>query len=291
MDECDEGLIRFLMRDRHGTPFEHNAFRFHVRCPIFVAREWFRHRVGSFNEFSLRYAKATDDFYVPEADDVRTQVGKPGAYTFEPVDAELAEHTREELAGRLRPGLRDLRAAGRGRASPARSPGPCCRSGPTPSSTGRSTPGLADELRLAAELRVCPVRDPASTPRRSRASSTVMPVTHAAFVDQGRTAPSESLLEEWRWCRSFRIFVRKVLARRRYTGDGRSAENKQTARPSNPKKEHMTKIQPPWSPWRPRRAGAARPTTCSTRSMPSSRRTTSTCRRSRLSPPTRCSCS
>jgi thymidylate synthase (FAD) len=97
MDESDEGLVRFLMRDRHGTPFEHNAFRFHVRCPIFVAREWFRHRIGSFNEFSMRYAKATDDFYVPDADDVRTQVGKPGAYSFEPVEPELAERTREEL--------------------------------------------------------------------------------------------------------------------------------------------------------------------------------------------------
>lgn len=46
MDESDAGLIRFLLRERHGTPFEHNAFRFHVRAPIFVAREWFRHRVG-----------------------------------------------------------------------------------------------------------------------------------------------------------------------------------------------------------------------------------------------------
>src|SRR3954464_849000 len=97
MDDSDEGLIRFLMRDRHGTPFEHNAFRFHVRCPLFVAREWFRHRVGSFNEFSMRYAKATDEFYVPEPEDVRSQVGKPGAYTFEQVGAELAEETREEL--------------------------------------------------------------------------------------------------------------------------------------------------------------------------------------------------
>jgi thymidylate synthase (FAD) len=97
MDESDEGLIRFLMRDRHGTPFEHNAFRFHIRTPIFVAREWFRHRVGSFNEFSMRYARATDDFYVPEPEDVRTQVGKPGAYSFEPVSPELAEQTREEL--------------------------------------------------------------------------------------------------------------------------------------------------------------------------------------------------
>ena len=97
MDDSDAGLIRFLMRDRHGTPFEHNAFRFHIRCPIFVAREWMRHRVGSFNEFSLRYAKATDDFYVPEAEDVRSQVGKPGAYTFEPVEPDLAEHTRDAL--------------------------------------------------------------------------------------------------------------------------------------------------------------------------------------------------
>jgi thymidylate synthase (FAD) len=97
MDEADEGLIRFLMRDRHGTPFEHNSFRFHIRTPIFVAREWFRHRVGSFNEFSMRYARATDDFYVPEPEDVRTQVGKPGAYSFEPVAPELAEQTREEL--------------------------------------------------------------------------------------------------------------------------------------------------------------------------------------------------
>jgi thymidylate synthase (FAD) len=97
MDDGDAGLIRFLMRERHGTPFEHNSFRFHIRAPIFVAREWFRHRVGSFNEFSMRYAKATDDFYVPEAEDVRSQVGKPGSYAFEPVGDELAERTREEL--------------------------------------------------------------------------------------------------------------------------------------------------------------------------------------------------
>jgi len=97
MDDSDAGLIRFLMRDRHGTPFEHNAFRFHIRCPIFVAREWFRHRVGSFNEFSMRYARATDDFYIPEPEDVRSQVGRPGAYSFEPVADELAEATREEL--------------------------------------------------------------------------------------------------------------------------------------------------------------------------------------------------
>ena len=97
LDDSDEGLIRFLMRDRHGTPFEHNSFRFHVQCPIFVAREWFRHRISSFNEFSMRYAKATDEFYVPSPGDVRSQVGKPGAYTFEPVGVELAEQARDEI--------------------------------------------------------------------------------------------------------------------------------------------------------------------------------------------------
>ena len=98
MDDSDRGLIGFLMRERHGTPFEHNSFRFHVRAPIFVAREWFRHRVGSFNEFSMRYAKATEDFYVPDPEDVRTQVGKPGAYSFEGVAPDLAESTRAALS-------------------------------------------------------------------------------------------------------------------------------------------------------------------------------------------------
>jgi thymidylate synthase (FAD) len=97
LDEADEGLIRFLMRERHATPFEHAVFRFHVRCPLFVAREWQRHRWSSFNEFSLRYAKATEDFYVPAPEDVRTQVGKPGAYSFEPVEPEVADLARDEL--------------------------------------------------------------------------------------------------------------------------------------------------------------------------------------------------
>lgn len=83
IEENDEGLIKFLMRERHGTPFEHNAFRFHIKVPIFVVREWQRHRIASYNEWSGRYAVLEPDFYIP--DYVRTQVGKPGAYTFKPV--------------------------------------------------------------------------------------------------------------------------------------------------------------------------------------------------------------
>jgi thymidylate synthase (FAD) len=95
MTTREEGLIRFLMRERHGTPFEHNAFRFHIKLPIFVMREWARHRIGSFNEWSARYSQLDPEFYVPQPEDVRTQVGKPGSYSFDPVDPELAEHTRQ----------------------------------------------------------------------------------------------------------------------------------------------------------------------------------------------------
>ena len=78
------------MRERHGTPFEHNSFRFHIRTPIFVAREWFRHRISSFNEESARYHKLEGDFYIPSPTAVRTQVGKPGSYSSEPMDAVVA---------------------------------------------------------------------------------------------------------------------------------------------------------------------------------------------------------
>jgi thymidylate synthase (FAD) len=94
LSDRDAGLIRFLMREKHASPFEHSVFRFHVKCPIFVAREWMRHR-NSYNEWSARYSQLEPEFYVPEPEDVRTQVGKPGAYSFEPVDPELAESTRE----------------------------------------------------------------------------------------------------------------------------------------------------------------------------------------------------
>lgn len=98
VDEVDKGLINFLMRERHGTPFEHNSFRFHVKCPIFVAREWFRHRIGSFNEFSARYSEVPDEFFVPAESDVRTQVGKPGSYSFEPVDENLSREAVELIS-------------------------------------------------------------------------------------------------------------------------------------------------------------------------------------------------
>lgn len=99
LQERDAGLIRFLMRERHGTPFEHGFFKFHVEAPIFVFREWHRHRVGhSYNEMSGRYVELERRFYEPDA--WRVQKGKPGAYTYEPMpndwpDAVLADSILE----------------------------------------------------------------------------------------------------------------------------------------------------------------------------------------------------
>src|SRR5581483_739369 len=96
LTERDAGLIRFLMRERHGSPFEHGYFRFLVKAPLFVVREHHRHRAGhSYNEWSGRYSKLEAEYYVP--DYVRAQVGKPGAYSFEPVAPEVGDAAREEI--------------------------------------------------------------------------------------------------------------------------------------------------------------------------------------------------
>jgi thymidylate synthase (FAD) len=188
MDDSDEALIRFLMRDRHGSPFEHNAFRFHIRSPIFVAREWFRHRIGSFNEFSLRYAKATDDFYVPAADDVRTQVGKPGAYSFEPVDDALAERTRESLRAVYETAYatyEELVEAGVAREL-ARSVLPV--GAYTQFYWTVNARALMNFVSLRnAEFAQLEIRRYAEAVESLFAER--MPVTHAAFVENGRNAP------------------------------------------------------------------------------------------------------
>ena len=81
--EKDAGLINYLMRDRHGSPFEHNSFTFYIEAPIFVFREFMRHRIASYNEESGRYKELKPVFYVPDLDRDLIQIGKPGAYTFQ----------------------------------------------------------------------------------------------------------------------------------------------------------------------------------------------------------------
>lgn len=77
-EERDRKLIRYLISNGHLTPFEHSVFKFHVKCPIFVARQWFRHRWGSYNEISGRYTQFPEEFYVPHL--FRKQVKKDYEY-------------------------------------------------------------------------------------------------------------------------------------------------------------------------------------------------------------------
>lgn len=97
LTEADRGLINMLMRDRHGTPFEMVDFRFNVKAPIIVAREWFRHRMASYNEMSGRYSTLPPEWYVHAAHDIRTQRGKAGSYVFESMDVKLAELAQKEM--------------------------------------------------------------------------------------------------------------------------------------------------------------------------------------------------
>ncbi|MHB8642602.1 MAG: FAD-dependent thymidylate synthase [Gaiellaceae bacterium] len=187
LGERDEGLIRFLMRDKHGSPFEHGYFRFVVKAPIFVVREHHRHRAGhSYNEWSGRYAKMEPEFYVP--DYVRTQVGKPGAYTFEPVDDATRDSARKEIEENA---VRAFQAYER-----------------------MLEQGVAKEVARAvlplstytkyywscnprSLMHFCSLRnsDDAQFEIRQYAQAAesflekLMPVTHAAFVDRGRIAP------------------------------------------------------------------------------------------------------
>ena len=80
--ERARGLINYLMRDRHGTPFEHNSLTYFVSAPIFVFREFMRHRIASYNEESGRYRQLQAVFYLPAPERPLVQQGKPGAYEF-----------------------------------------------------------------------------------------------------------------------------------------------------------------------------------------------------------------
>lgn len=90
----DRGLIRYLMRHRHTTPFEMVEFKFHIAMPIFVARQWIRHRTANVNEYSARYSIVPDRFYRPTVDAVRKQSAgnrQGGEETFNVAPGETGE--------------------------------------------------------------------------------------------------------------------------------------------------------------------------------------------------------
>lgn len=76
------GLINFLARERHGSPFEHTSMTFFISAPIFVFREFMRHRIASYNEESGRYRELQPVFYIPAQERKLVQIGKTGSYSF-----------------------------------------------------------------------------------------------------------------------------------------------------------------------------------------------------------------
>jgi thymidylate synthase (FAD) len=94
----DRGLIRYLLRHAHTTPFEMVEFKFHIKLPIFIARQWIRHRTANVNEISGRYSVMQDEFYIPEADQLRPQSShNRQGRAEEPFAADVAEGMRERF--------------------------------------------------------------------------------------------------------------------------------------------------------------------------------------------------
>jgi thymidylate synthase (FAD) len=187
LGERDAGLIRFLMRNGHGSPFEHGYFRFLIKAPLFVVREHHRHRAGhSYNEWSGRYSKMEPEFYVP--DNVRTQVGKPGAYSFEPVDEETRDAAREEIEQNA------IRAFQTYERLIERAVAKEIARSVLPLSTYTKYYWSCNPRSL---MHFCSLRnhDDAQFEIRQYAAAAesflerLMPITHAAFVDAGRVAP------------------------------------------------------------------------------------------------------
>jgi thymidylate synthase (FAD) len=189
------GLINYLMRDRHGSPFEHNSMTFYVQAPIFVFREFMRHRMASYNEESGRYRELRPVFYVPGPDRRLVQQGKPGAYEFvdgTPEQHALVEHETRTVCEAAYASYQRMLAAGVAR-EVARIVLPVTiYSSMYVTVNARSLMNFLS-LRTKREDSQFP-----SFPQREiemcaekmeQAWAGLMPLTHAAFEKNGRVAP------------------------------------------------------------------------------------------------------
>ncbi|MFJ3974854.1 FAD-dependent thymidylate synthase [Streptomyces sp. NPDC090021] len=193
--ERDAGLIGYLMRERHGSPFEHGSLTLYVEAPIFVFREWQRHRIASYNEESARYRELKPDFYLPPVDRDLVQVGKPGAYTFEPGTIEQLATVDTELSTAYRAAYEAyerMLAAGIAREI-ARAALPV---GTYSSMYVTMNPrGLMNFLSLRTHRQDAtfvshPQREIEVCAEKAEAIfRALMPITHAAFEKNGRVAP------------------------------------------------------------------------------------------------------
>ncbi|MCZ4100264.1 FAD-dependent thymidylate synthase [Streptomyces sp. SID13666] len=194
--ERSKGLINYLMRDRHGSPFEHNSMTFFISAPIFVFREFMRHRVGwSYNEESGRYRELQPVFYVPAQERKLVQQGRPGKYEF--VDGTDAQHraTTEAMEASYRQAYeayQEMLAAGIAR-EVARAVLPVgLFSSMYATCNARSLMhflGLRTQHELAA-VPSFPQREIEMVGEKMEAEwAKLMPLTHAAFNGNGRIAP------------------------------------------------------------------------------------------------------
>lgn len=189
------GLINYLMRDRHGSPFEHNSFTFFVEAPIFVFRELMRHRMASYNEESGRYREMQPVFYVPGPERNLQQQGKPGRYDFVPGTPQqhelVAERTRAVCTQAYRSYL-EMMESGVAR-EVAR--------GVLPLALFSSAYVTLNARSLMNVLSLRTKRTDAAFPsfpqreiemvaeRMEEAFAANMPLTHAAFEKHGRVSP------------------------------------------------------------------------------------------------------
>ncbi|MFE4594777.1 FAD-dependent thymidylate synthase [Streptomyces laurentii] len=194
--ERSKGLINYLMRDRHGSPFEHNSMTFFISAPIFVFREFMRHRVGwSYNEESGRYRELQPVFYVPGTDRKLVQEGRPGKYVFvEGTEAQhdLAARAMEDSYRQAYDTYQEMLAAGVAR-EVARSVLPVgLFSSMYATCNARSLMhflGLRTQHELAA-VPSFPQREIEMVGEKMEEHwARLMPLTHAAFNKNGRVAP------------------------------------------------------------------------------------------------------
>ncbi|MCS6712363.1 FAD-dependent thymidylate synthase [Brachybacterium sp. EF45031] len=193
--ERDAGLIRYLMRDRHGSPFEHNSFTFYVEAPIFVFREFMRHRIASYNEESGRYREMRPVFFVPARERNLVQVGKPGAYQFQPgsdEQYELVDQQVREQSASAYAAYRRMLEAGVAR-EVARSVLPLnLFSSMYVTVNARSLMNFLSlrTSRESSRFPSFPQREIEMVAEKMEALfAEAMPLTHQAFEDGGRVAP------------------------------------------------------------------------------------------------------
>ncbi|MFF7332413.1 FAD-dependent thymidylate synthase [Streptomyces sp. NPDC090306] len=194
--ERSKGLINYLMRDRHGSPFEHNSMTFFISAPILVFREFMRHRVGwSYNEESGRYRQLEPVFYVPGPARKLVQEGRPGKYTFVEgtrAQQELVGRAMEDSYRRSYETYQEMLAAGVAR-EVARSVLPVgLFSSMYATCNARSLMhflGLRTQHEMA-KVPSFPQREIEMVGEKMEEQwAALMPLTHAAFNANGRVAP------------------------------------------------------------------------------------------------------